>query len=138
MLLLLMVGLDIAHHSIGINSDRLCHIVRLVDTHELVSQLEHVVAQTNDNKLTVASQRRRVLHCLTRSVKVFRALLICRSLGRISLAHTFFDVLAYDGDILVVKGCVNLIHAVKWAWLEDVKGEDERQRTQCFLTTRQL
>ena len=47
--------LDLLEHCIRIDRDRLRHVERLVDSYQLVCELEHVVAERDDDELTVAS-----------------------------------------------------------------------------------
>ena len=48
-----LLCLDFGHHGVGVDCDCLSHVVRLVDAHQFVSQLEHVVSKTDYDELTI-------------------------------------------------------------------------------------
>ena len=75
----------------------------LINAYQFVSEFKHVVSQTDDDELTVP--------CFLHSTELFVA------------TDALLDIFAHNRHVFVVKSCVNLVHAIKWGWLEDMKGE---------------
>lgn len=85
------MALDLLHDFGRVDGDGFGDVVSLVDAHHLLSQVEHVIPQRDDDELAV--------------------------LG------LFADVLANDSHVLIIQGCVNLVHAVERRRLVEMKRE---------------
>jgi hypothetical protein len=144
-----------------VDGDSLGRVVRLVDAYKTVGQLqrdkhvqhqntcdaqcppttqgyketylEHVVTQADDDKLGIlgalllGQARERKMSCslLPLWLSVFAE-------------KTHLDVVGDDRDILKVQRGVNLVHHVERRRLEVVEGEDQRQRAEGLLSTREI
>ena len=79
--------------------------MRFVDTYQLVSELKHVISQTNNDELGATSS----------------SPTSCLQMGTLALfAYTLLNVLAYNRHVLIVQSRVYLIHAVQWARLKNM------------------
>ncbi|GMR33950.1 hypothetical protein PMAYCL1PPCAC_04145, partial [Pristionchus mayeri] len=98
--------LGLLDHLLRVDDDVARAIVHLKDADESIGQLEHVVAQRDDDELRVL--------------------------------RTILDVVADDGDVSEVERRIDLVHHVQRSGPESMKSEDEGERGERFLASRQI
>lgn len=52
--------------------------------------------------------------------------------------QVYLDVVCYNGHVLEVQSCINLIHEVEWRGAEIVQRKNKAQRAQSFLAATEV
>jgi len=60
----------------------------------------------------------------------FKHIISHRDDNKLSIFRSVFDVVGYNRNVSEVKRSVDLVHEVQRRWFEDMKGENQCQRTQ--------
>ena len=56
----------------------------------------------------------------------------------LSVLGSLFDVVGHNGNVLEVQGSVNLVHDVERCWLVVMESEDQGERGESLLSSREI